>query len=110
MAQLPASPRGQELEDFVAAVLQSTGHFVEKNVEEPNVLELDIVATTYAPQPTRRLFEVKETSPQFSDIFKVLGWMTYLGIERGAFVSGRAPVGRPFEFFESRCQRIGMQH
>ncbi|MFL5914900.1 MAG: hypothetical protein ACJ752_04590 [Gaiellaceae bacterium] len=108
MPQLADVPRGRELEDFVAAFLQSTGHFVEKNVEEANVLELDIVATTYGDGVARRLFEVKEGTAQFSDIFKVLGWMTYLGIERGAFVTARASEHKPTEFFRSRCEQVGM--
>jgi hypothetical protein len=109
MPELDPVPRGKELEDFVGALLHATGHFVEKNIEEPNVLELDIVATTYdTTGPVRRLFEVKEGSPQFSDIFKVLGWMTYLGLDRGAFVTARPPEGRDVEFFASRCEQVGM--
>jgi hypothetical protein len=92
MPTLSEVPTGRELEDFVAALLQCTGHFVEKNIVEPNVLELDIVATTYDDDVvTRRLFEVKEGAAQFSDIFKVLVWMTYLNLDRGAFVTARAP-------------------
>jgi hypothetical protein len=110
MPQLAEIPSGKELEDFVAALLQCTGHFLEKNVEEPNVLELDIVATKYADGgPSRRLFEVKEGPAQFSDIFKVLGWMTYLGIDQGAFVTARSPESRPLEFFTSRCEQVGMK-
>lgn len=110
MPQLAEIPRGKELEDFVAAMLQCTGHFLEKNVEEPNVLELDIVATRYADAgPSRRLFEVKEGPAQFSDIFKVLGWMTYLGIDQGAFVTANAPESHSLEFFTSRCEQVGMK-
>jgi hypothetical protein len=110
MPTLPEVPRGKELEDFVAALLQSTGHFVEKSVEEPNVLELDIVATTYGDGgASRRLFEVKEGSPQFSDIFKVLGWMTYLNIEQGAFVAARPPENHPLDFITSRCEQVGIK-
>lgn len=109
MPRLAEVPRGKELEDFVAGLLQSTQHFVEKNIEEPQVLELDIVATTYdANGPVRRVFEVKEGPAQFSDIFKVLGWMTYLGLDRGAFVTARAPEGHDIEFFASRCEQAGM--
>lgn len=57
----------------------------------------------------RQLFEVKEGPAQFSDIFKVLGWMAYLGIDRGAFVTAAAPTDRPAEFFASRCAQVGMQ-
>jgi hypothetical protein len=110
MPELAEIPRGKELEDFVAALLQCTGHFVEKNVEEPNVLELDIVTTTYGDGgASRRLFEIKEGSAQFSDVFKVLGWMTYLGLDQGAYVTARAPEDHKLELFESRCGQLGMR-
>lgn len=110
MPELAVAPTGRELEDFVAALLQCTGHFVEKNIVEPSVLELDIVATSYEEDRViRRLFEVKEGAAQWSDIFKVLGWMRYLGLERGAFVTARPPEGQPAEFFTSRCAQVGMQ-
>lgn len=32
MPELAEVPTGRELEDFVAALLQSTGHFLEKNI------------------------------------------------------------------------------
>jgi hypothetical protein len=110
MPQLAEVPTGKELEDFVAALLQCTGHFVEKNIEEANVLELDIVATTYSDEGvSRRLFEVKEGTAQFSDIFKVIGWMKYLGIEQGAFITARPAQDRPMDFFTSRCEQVGMK-
>lgn len=86
MAELPAVPRGKYLEDYVAALLQQSGYFVEKSAierGETEVLELDIVTTQYVQQiPNRVLFEVKSGAWGFSDIFKLLGWQTYLSPER----------------------------
>lgn len=77
---------GPELEDYVAALFLAAGHFVEKNVEEQNVLELDIVATDYSQDPPRVILsEAKSGHWGYSDLFKVVGWMRYLKIGEGAF-------------------------
>jgi hypothetical protein len=50
------------------------------------VLELDIVATDYGSEERRSvLAEVKCGGWGFPDLFKLVGWMQYLGIEYGAF-------------------------
>ena len=60
---VPAS--GADLEDYVAALFQSAGFFVEKNIVERTdpgspVLELDGVATSYAETPAQAvLIEAK---------------------------------------------------
>lgn len=105
--ELPATPAGRELEDFFAALLQSTHHYVETNIEEPNILELDVVATDYRGRAARtRAFEVKGTAPRLEDIFKLLGRMHYLGLEEGAFVTTEAPRGEREEtWFHGVCER-----
>ncbi|MEU9083422.1 hypothetical protein [Streptomyces sp. NPDC048357] len=86
---LPESPKGEELEDYIAALFQASGHFVEKQIIErdpADILELDIFSTDYGPeQAVRRLIEVKSGKWGFTDLFKVVGWMQYLGLEHGAF-------------------------
>ena len=87
MAKLPKTPTGKELEDFVAALFQTSEFFVEKNIQEEKVLELDAVVTVYdGGKPEPFLVEVKSGDWGYRDIFKVLGWMTYLGLPRGVFV------------------------
>lgn len=80
---LPESPKGEELEDYIAALFQASGHFVEKQIIErdpADILELDIFATDYGPdEVVRRLVEVKGGKWGFTDLFKVVGWMEYLG-------------------------------
>ncbi|MFD5891708.1 hypothetical protein ACFWHQ_37905 [Streptomyces sp. NPDC060334] len=60
---LPESPKGEELEDYIAALFQASGNFVEKQIIErdpADILELDIFSTNYGPeQAVRRLIEVK---------------------------------------------------
>lgn len=109
MATLPTTPEGHELEEYFAALLQSTGHYVEKNIKEPNILELDIVATDYASLPPRsRLFEVKGTNARLEDIFKLVGHMRYLGIDEGAFVTTEKPKARDIEWFTGVCDRTNV--
>jgi len=95
---LPSIPgSGRELEDYVASMFQAAGYFVEKNIRQrdvTDVLELDAVATSYdGLVPTSVLAEVKGGRWGFPDIFKVAGWMAYLGIGRGGFFVKAGAVG-----------------
>ncbi|WP_405606307.1 hypothetical protein [Streptomyces sp. NBC_00076] len=88
--ELPDIPgAGDELEDYVAALFQASGHYVEKQIVESDpadLLELDIVTTDYAhEEAVRRLVEVKGGGWGYTDLFKVVGWMQYLKIPRSAF-------------------------
>jgi hypothetical protein len=98
LEDIPKTPT--ELEDFVAALFQSSGYFVEKNITErafTEILELDAVATNYdGVVPELTLAEAKSGDWGFSDVFKVVGWMQYLGIPKGAlFVSKDIPNKNP---------------
>ncbi len=115
MAQLPNIPKDKHLEDYVAALLQQSGYFVEKSAlerGETEVLELDIVATHYPNQVASRiLIEVKSGDWGFSDIFKLLGWKTYLGpekLDRAFFVASQVPTGTPIKFFKEKCKQLGI--
>lgn len=87
LSRIPDS--GRDLEDYVAGMFQAAGYFVEKNIRQrdvADVLEIDAVATSYdGALPTSVLAEAKGGRWGFPDIFKVAGWMQYLGIERGGF-------------------------
>jgi hypothetical protein len=80
---------GDDLEDYVAALFQAAGFFVEKNLTQRDpmeVLELDIVATDYGSEERRSILaEVKGGGWGFPDLFKLVGWMRYLDIGNGAF-------------------------
>ena len=91
MATLPEAPQGLWLEDAVAAALQC-GAYIERNVhdnaEGADSLELDVIATTYENRVSQKLLvEVKSGGWGFGEVFKLAGWMQYLGIERAAFFS-----------------------
>jgi len=89
VALSPIPSAGRELEDYVAGLFLSAGYFIEKGVHErddTDVLELDTVATKYdAPGPSAVLVEAKGGRWGFPDIFKIVGWMHYLGINKGGF-------------------------
>jgi hypothetical protein len=93
LSRVPES--GRDLEDYVAGMFQAAGYFVEKNIRRrdvTDVLELDAVATSYdGPLPITVLAEAKGGRWGFPDIFKVAGWMAYLGIARGGFFVKAAP-------------------
>jgi len=95
LARVPES--GRDLEDYVAGMFQAAGYFVEKNIRQrdvTDVLEIDAVATSYdGPLPTTVLAEAKGGRWGFPDIFKIAGWMAYLGIERGGFFVKASPGG-----------------
>ena len=115
MAKLLAIPEGKELEDYVAAFLQCAGYFVEKTIVErglKEILELDIVATAYVDGlPKRLLFEVKSGDWGFSDVFKLLGWKTYLSpskVDDAYFVATGLSGDTPIDFFKEKCQQLGI--
>ncbi|MGC5346936.1 hypothetical protein [Streptomyces sp. DT171] len=90
VVELPDIPAaGEELEDYVAALFQASGHYVEKSIvgsDPADIFELDIVTTDYAHEGAmRRLTEVKGGGWGYTDLFKVVGWMQYLKIQHGAF-------------------------
>jgi hypothetical protein len=97
LSRVPDS--GRDLEDYVAGLFQAAGYFVEKRVRQRDVsevLELDAVATSYdGPLPTSVLAEAKGGRWGFPDLFKVAGWMQYLGITRGGFFVKEHPTAAP---------------
>lgn len=113
MAILSPPLMGADLEDQVAALFQAAGYFVEKNIvdaQPSTILELDVVATKYSggrPEPC--LVEVKSGGWGFTDIFKVSGWMTYLGIKRGAFFTTTRHAG-PVELVSEKACSLGISY
>ena len=115
MASLPEMPQGKELEDYVAAFLHCGRYFVEKSIierEQKDILELDMVATAYVDGlPRRLLFEVKSGSWGFSDLFKLLGWKTYLSpdkVDDAYFVITGPVTNTPIDFFKEKFEELGI--
>lgn len=93
---IPSQP--VEVEDCVSALFNAGGYHVERHIRHRDleeVLELDAVATDYSTSPpTRVLVESKSGGWGYPDLFKVLGWMKYLGFERGVFMVTTVPKRR----------------
>ena len=88
--RLPDLPKEKEFEEYVSALFQSGGYYIERNItkrETEEVLELDLITTNYTVSPPEiKLIEVKSGNWGFPDIFKIRGWMDYLNISKGAFI------------------------
>ena len=110
LAESPGS--GRELEDYVAGLFQAAGYFVERGIHErafTDVLELDVVATRYdGPAPTSVLVEAKGGHWGFPDLFKVVGWMRYLGIEHGGFFIARDNTPRDVPRVHDKVAPLGI--
>ncbi len=113
MASLSENPDELELEDFVAAHLQSRGVYVETGVtarEPQDILELDIVWTDYIENALRQnAVEVKSGKWQLGDLFKFYGWTQYLHLPPGQFVCKRLPERLPPEVVANLCNRMNLQ-
>ena len=116
MASLPEIPKGSELEDYVAALLQCAGYFVEKSIierDQKEILELDIVATRYnSGVPHRQLYEVKSGDWGFPDIFKLLGWKTYLGpdtVNEACFIATKFSDQDTIDLMKDRSSKFDIE-
>jgi hypothetical protein len=108
--KLQDNPIESDYEDYICAYLQSGGLYVEKSIihrETEEILELDIITTDFRDlSASKRLIEVKSGNWGFNEIFKVKGWLVYLGIENGAFI-----VKRPrdsFEYFRKKAEELNI--
>lgn len=108
---LPELPEGIEFEEYIAAYLQTGGFYLDRSIIErgaAEILELDILASSYSANaiPTIYLAEVKSRGWGFSDIFKVKGWMTYLGLDRGYFIEIERKEAQ--EYFREKAAELGI--
>ena len=110
LAEIPGS--GRELEDYVAGLFQAAGYFVERGIHErafTDVLELDVVATRYdGSTPKSVLVEAKGGHWGFPDLFKVAGWMRYLGIDHGGFFIARDNTPRDVPRVHEKVAPLGI--
>lgn len=107
---LPSDPVEKFYEDYIAAYLQSAGYYVERNVIDRKVaelLELDIVITDYKlkkPQPF--LVEIKSGKWGFSDVFKIRGWLDYIGIDNGYLITKKDR--EELEYFRKKAKELNV--
>ncbi|MEZ4412432.1 MAG: hypothetical protein R2910_05565 [Gemmatimonadales bacterium] len=110
--ELPDIPaNGDQFEDYVAALFQCGGYFVQRGVTErdpTDVLELDAVVTDYDVQPPEALIvEAKSgTKWGYPDLFKVVGWLRYLHMSRGCFLVQTVP--RRMDFAKRQARAAGL--
>lgn len=87
---LPKIPKDKEYEDFIAAILQSCGYYLERGIIhriKQDVLELDIVSSKFSRENVERtISEIKSGGWGLPDIFKVRGWMDYLNLGKASFI------------------------
>ena len=86
----PKIPKDKEYEDFIAAILQSCGYYLERGIIhriKQDVLELDIVSSKFSKENVdRTISEIKSGGWGLPDIFKVRGWMDYLNLGKASFI------------------------
>ena len=87
---LPKIPKDKEYEDFIAAILQSCGYYLERGIIhriKQDVLELDIVSSKFSKENVdRTISEIKSGGWGLPDIFKVRGRMDYLNLGKASFI------------------------
>lgn len=84
--QLPKIPKDAYYEDYVAALLNTGGYYLQRSVhryeEGVEMLELDVVATKITPDKVdKKVVEIKSGGWGIKDVFKVVGWLQYLQIK-----------------------------
>lgn len=117
--RIPAIPKGQDFEDFVSAYLLIDGQYLERSIHyylsdeegknKKEFLEMDIVATAFSETAVdKSLVEVKSGGFGFPDIFKVYGWMNFLNLPKGIFVtqSEFKPLEKDFAHGELNIELI----
>jgi len=112
MAELPKLPKGKEFEEYISAFFQCGGFYVERNIierdEKKEVLELDIVATSYEEEKAKSfIIEAKSGDWGFSDIFKIKGWLNYLRYTDGLFITNSPK--KDSKFYENKANDIGIK-
>lgn len=90
---LPQIPRDAYYEDYVAAILNAGGYFLQRSIHDyvsgHEMLELDILACKITSDAVKNtVLEIKSGDWGIKDVFKVYGWLNYLNIHnvKGAFV------------------------
>lgn len=109
---LPNLPTDKEYEEYVAACYQSLGCYVERTIidrGEEEILELDIIATDYSSSgvPRETLVEAKSGGWGFPEIFKLIGWSKYLGIDHVELIVNTSK-GHRQAFYEAKSKEIGV--
>lgn len=108
---LPVIPKEREYEEYIAAFLQAGGLYVERNAiyrEDEELLELDIITTHFDRENTEKtLIEIKSGKWSFADVFKVKGWLVYLGFTNGSFVVQE--TRQKFDYYREKAKYLNIE-
>lgn len=97
--QLPQIPKDCYYEDYVAAILNAGGYYLDRSVHRTedglDLLELDVVATKFVSDHYENtIIEVKSGGWGIKDLFKINGWLNFLSHDKAAFIYQIAPVDK----------------
>ena len=106
-------PSESDFEDFISANLLLGGFTLDRSIHEKvegagEIFEVDIVTHKYTSKDDRRLVEIKSKKWEIGDVFKVGGWIRYLGIDSGVFVVQQRIDEKKFSSWQSKLKRIGV--
>lgn len=111
--KLPMIPKDCYYEDYVAAILNAGGYYLDRSVHRTkrglNLLELDAVATKFlADKEQRYIVEVKSGGWGIKDLFKVNGWLNYLDEKKAVFIYQMSPEGKDEEEMGKFAKELGI--
>lgn len=114
--QFPKLPKNHYYEDYVSAIMVLSRCFLERGIVKKesssgkeDVLELDIVASSYSRDSIQKyLVELKGGKNWgFQDLFKIRGWMDYLGLDKARFIVQEA-ADKPIELIREEIKVLGI--
>lgn len=111
--RLPSIPKDCYYEDYVAAILNAGGYYLDRSVHRRkngvDLLELDVVATRFEPDKAiNTIIEVKSGGWGIKDLFKVKGWLDYLQLTRAAFIYQETPEGKDEVTMQTVAKELGI--
>jgi hypothetical protein len=102
---------GDEFEDVVAALFQINGYYIEKNIDQFGLFELDTIATSYLGEEIREISIQAKSGKEFnfSDVFKECGKMHYLNIKEGCFVAQALSQDKDIQRHKEAARKMGIR-
>lgn len=112
---LPIIPRDAYYEDYVAAILNAGGYYLQRSIHDyvngQEMLELDILACKITSDEVKNtILEIKSGGWGIKDVFKVFGWLNYLKIHnvKGAFVFQNNIEKNDLEIMQEVAAKMGI--
>lgn len=105
-------PELYDYEDFLSAYLLLGGYALDRSIpmkvdNAGDIFEVDIISHQFLPdRDNKMLIEIKSRGWSIDDIFKVRGWMDYLGIDSGVFICQKKIEEKKFPLWQEDLKRI----